>query len=242
MILFIKILIAHFLADFAFLPDAWNKDIKINKHRSAKIYCHIVVHLGLMLVLTREINLIVPILIIGALHLIIELYRVEFQQTNNEVKIFIVYQIVHILVIIIILDLFTSFAENFKLSTINSNKLSLLILTLVLLTTVSSKLIKVLILKWSPQTEDSEQDSLKDAGKFIGMLERVFIFGFVITNNIQAVGFLLAAKSVFRFGDMREAKDRKLTEYILIGTLLSFGLAVLIGIMYLKLEKKVNNL
>lgn len=41
---------------------------------------------------------------------------------------------------------------------------------------------------------------------------------------MEAVGFLLAAKSVFRFGDLRDDQDRKRTEYVLIGTLLSFGL------------------
>jgi hypothetical protein len=45
----------------------------------------------------------------------------------------------------------------------------------------------------------------------------------------------LAAKSVFRFGDLKESKDRKLTEYILIGTLLSFGIAIASGIVALKL-------
>jgi len=39
----------------------------------------------------------------------------------------------------------------------------------------------------------------------------------------------LAAKSIFRFGDLKEAKDRKLTEYVLVGTLLSFGIALLVG-------------
>ena len=48
----------------------------------------------------------------------------------------------------------------------------------------------------------------------------------------EGVGFLIAAKSVFRFGDLSKAKDRKLTEYILIGTLLSFGLAILFGLCY----------
>jgi hypothetical protein len=67
------------------------------------------------------------------------------------------------------------------------------------------------------------------------MLERLFVFTFVITGNWEAIGFLLAAKSVFRFGDLKESKDRKLTEYILIGTLLSFGIAILIGVMTLKL-------
>ena len=46
-----------------------------------------------------------------------------------------------------------------------------------------------------------------------------------------AVGFLLAAKSIFRFGDLKEAHDIKLTEYVLIGTLLSFGIAIITALM-----------
>ena len=60
----------------------------------------------------------------------------------------------------------------------------------------------------------------------------LFVFIFVITNHWEAIGFLLAAKSVFRFGDLSSSKDRKLTEYILIGTLLSFGIAIATGIFY----------
>jgi hypothetical protein len=73
---------------------------------------------------------------------------------------------------------------------------------------------------------------LQSAGQYIGIFERLLVFVFMITNEWQAVGFLLAAKSVFRFGNLQEAKDRKLTEYILIGTLLSFGIAILTGMGY----------
>lgn len=59
------------------------------------------------------------------------------------------------------------------------------------------------------------------------MLERLLILLFVLIGQWAGVGFLLAAKSIFRFGDLNEAQDRKLTEYIMIGTLLSFGIAML---------------
>lgn len=80
--------------------------------------------------------------------------------------------------------------------------------------------------------EDNADDSLKSAGKYIGVLERIFVFGFIILNQWSAIGVLIAAKSVFRFGDLSRAKDRKLTEYMLIGSLLSFGLAIVIGLLY----------
>ena len=93
----------------------------------------------------------------------------------------------------------------------------------------------VLLYKWSSEIIDGENQSLANAGKFIGILERILVFVFIITDHWEAVGFLITAKSVFRFGDLKESKDRKLTEYILIGTLLSFGFAILtsLGFQYL---------
>ena len=86
--------------------------------------------------------------------------------------------------------------------------------------------------KWTPFTNASDSDSLAEAGKYIGILERLFVFAFIISGRWEAIGFLVAAKSVFRFGDLRQSKDRKLTEYILIGTLLSFGISILCGLIY----------
>jgi hypothetical protein len=42
-----------------------------------------------------------------------------------------------------------------------------------------------------------------------GYLERLFVFVFILTDHWEGVGFLIAAKSVFRFGDLKESKDRK---------------------------------
>ena len=40
---------------------------------------------------------------------------------------------------------------------------------------------------------------------------------------------LLPAKSVFRFGDLNRTKDIKVAEYVLIGTFVSFTIAIVIG-------------
>jgi hypothetical protein len=93
---------------------------------------------------------------------------------------------------------------------------------------------KMVMSRWK-LNEDDQDDSLNDAGKYIGILERLFVFGFILMSQWGAIGFLLTAKSVFRFGDLSKAKDRKLTEYILIGTLLSFGIAILIGLLCVSL-------
>jgi hypothetical protein len=71
-------------------------------------------------------------------------------------------------------------------------------------------------------------EGLKEGGKMIGWLERLLIFVFVLTGQYAGVGFLIAAKSVFRFGELKESENRKEAEYIIIGTFISFlfGLAV----------------
>ncbi|MGD9200946.1 MAG: DUF3307 domain-containing protein, partial [Chitinispirillia bacterium] len=71
---------------------------------------------------------------------------------------------------------------------------------------------------------------LEDAGKWIGIIERVLIFTFIIVNQLNVIGFLIAAKSVFRFGDLKDSTDQKKTEYIIIGTFLSFTIAICIGL------------
>ncbi len=71
---------------------------------------------------------------------------------------------------------------------------------------------------------------LEDAGCWIGYIERLLILTFVLTNHFEAVGFLLAAKSVFRFGELKQAKEIKVTEYVLIGTFASFTIALLVGL------------
>ena len=63
---------------------------------------------------------------------------------------------------------------------------------------------------------------LQHGGRLIGWLERALIFLLVTNGAMAGVGFLAAAKSVFRFGELTDPRQRKEAEYILIGTLLSF--------------------
>ncbi len=81
--------------------------------------------------------------------------------------------------------------------------------------------------KWMP--EGAYAPGLPNAGKWIGYLERVLILTFIFTDNVEGIGFLLAAKSVFRFGELSRARDVKITEYVVIGTFASFTIAILLG-------------
>jgi hypothetical protein len=52
---------------------------------------------------------------------------------------------------------------------------------------------------------------------------------FVLIGHPESIGFLIAAKSIFRFGEIKESKHRMDAEYIIIGTLMSFGYGILIA-------------
>lgn len=67
---------------------------------------------------------------------------------------------------------------------------------------------------------------LEGGGQAIGYAERLLIYVFVLADAPTAIGFLVTAKSIFRFGDVTGKDKRKLAEYIIIGTLTSFAYAV----------------
>jgi len=82
------------------------------------------------------------------------------------------------------------------------------------------------------ESDIEKEKGLKNAGTYIGWLERFLIVTFVWAGEISAIGFIIAAKSVFRFGEIKDRENRKLAEYILIGTLASFSLALAVAYLF----------
>ena len=107
-----------------------------------------------------------------------------------------------------------------------------LVLAIVFVTTPSAIIMGKLLEGMSNQI-NTDHKSLPNAGKYIGIIERLFVLTFIILGRWEAIGLLITAKSVFRFNDLKESNSRKLTEYILIGTSVSFGLAILTGLLYI---------
>ncbi|KLT70139.1 MULTISPECIES: DUF3307 domain-containing protein [Flavobacterium] len=229
MLLFIKLLLAHLLGDFIGQPNSWVADKEAKKHKSIYLYLHILLHGVLTAILVGEIQFIPYAVFITISHGIIDLIKLHFQKNKTKRTWFIVDQILHVLVLIGVVFLYQN--KSIDISWFG-NQFWILITGILLVTKPTSIFIKIIISIWSPESSNAHSDnSLAKAGNYIGILERLFVFCFILTGHFEAIGFLLAAKSVFRFGDLKEAKDRKLTEYVLIGTLLSFGTAILTGLI-----------
>lgn len=68
---------------------------------------------------------------------------------------------------------------------------------------------------------------LPNGGRTIGTLERGLIFLLILTGQAQSIGFLIAAKSVLRFGSI--SNEKEVSEYVIIGTLASFSWAIAVA-------------
>ncbi|SFH96018.1 DUF3307 domain-containing protein [Halpernia frigidisoli] len=228
--IFLKLILAHLFGDFLFQPDKWVLDKEQKKIKSKYLYFHILLHVFLVFIFLWDLSLWYIPLIIGVSHYLIDISKLYFQSKKTKRWLFFIDQFLHLSVIIVISTYFKEIDFNF----LNNPIFLKYLVAAVFLTVPTSIFIKNLLAAWSPiviEHSKIQTDSLVNAGKYIGILERLLVFTFIIINHWEGVGFMIAAKSVFRFSDLAEAKQRKLTEYVLIGTLLSFGIAVITGII-----------
>lgn len=238
MLLLSKLLLAHLLGDFILQPKSWVEQKEIKKLKAWQLYAHVLIHWILILLFTWNVNFLVYGLIIMLSHGIIDALKLYLQKTDTRRTWFLADQVLHIVAIVIAWYLFEKPTLNVVL--LDQPKFIYLVTAVTFITFPASIVIKNIISKWTPKQPAASAskldiDSLQDAGKFIGILERLFVFTFILTNNWSSIGFLIAAKSVLRFGDLKAPNELKLTEYVLIGTLLSFGIATGTGLLYLLL-------
>lgn len=234
MIVIIKLILAHFIGDFILQPKKWVKEKEIHKAKSLKLYLHGLIHGALVLLILWDLNYWLLALLLMTSHVIIDSLKLYVQKERNRSNWFLIDQGLHIISIFGLWVIFFAPALQF-VSWVENTNIWVYATAVVFLTVVSGILIKELMHNWTKTLNESNENSLSNAGKYIGMLERVLVFIFVVTGHWEGIGFLVAAKSVFRFGDLRESKNRKLTEYILIGTLLSFAIALLTGLFVLEI-------
>ncbi|QIL41988.1 DUF3307 domain-containing protein [Pedobacter sp. HDW13] len=225
----IKLIIAHLIGDFFLQPASWVEEKEIKKLKSAKLYLHVAIHIALIFLIFLSFAVWKVALLVGVIHFTIDALKLLFQTKKNARLLFFIDQVLHLTSIVAVWHLF--YKGSLDISYLNETKTWIIISGALFLTMPTSIIMRVIIARWIPDNQPDSPKSLQNAGKYIGILERVLIFVFILTKHFEAVGFLLAAKSIFRFGDLKEAHDLKLTEYVLIGTLLSFGIAIVTAML-----------
>lgn len=237
--LLIRLIAAHAISDFILQPSKWVDHRKEKKIKSEYLYIHTLIT-GLLawLALGSWAPIWIPF-VIALSHYAIDLIKSYIKKEN--VALFFFDQGLHIIIIIVCWFIYTKQFHTLSTNLVFqfSNTKNWLMLTAYILVTVpASVMVTKLTEHWSNALngdQNENDDSLKDGGKWIGIIERILVLAFTLAGKFEAIGFLLAAKSVFRFGDLNNPGDRMRTEYILIGTLLSFSISVLTGLLIVKL-------
>jgi phosphate/sulfate permease len=229
-------IIAHLLADYTFQSHDMAKDKLESGFQSKKLKWHILIVFILSWILSFQWGFVVASALIASLHWVIDgLKKILASKTQLAKYAFFIDQTLHLLVIIGSVFLFVHFFDVQPIIQLPINTHELLIFLGFLLCTKPANIFIGEVLRvYNIQFSDS--DSIQNAGKLIGNCERIISLALILNGQFEAVGFILAGKSILRYKESETPK----TEYVLIGTLLSFGIAIIIGIAIPFLNKYLS--
>ena len=236
-LLLVALIIGHLLADFYWQPMSWVNDRNTRHFKASKLYFHVLVHgVTSALIITlweytfgwQQLSSV----LIATASIMLSHYFIDIAKSysNKGVVPFLLDQIAHILVIIALSIWLTD--NNSFMAAINNMltdpKILWVVCGYLIILSPSAVFIRMMLERLT--SNFSNTGSLPLAGQSIGMLERVLMLSFILLDQFAGLGFLLAAKSVFRFGDLSASKDKKLTEYVMLGTLLSVSVTLFVGL------------
>lgn len=224
--IFVKLLIAHLLGDFILPPWKSMKEKGRPVVASRRLWLHAFVHLVLAAAALAGSDFWYLAFVVSLSHFAGDAIRYYWQSKYPLASLF-VDQLFHVVVILMVWAVNTQVQPFMFAITVPFIELA----GLLFVTKPTAVIVQAFLSRWPPAKEIEKNKGLVNAGQWIGILERILIFVFVVAGQWEAVGFLLAAKSVFRFGDLKNSKEVHLTEYILMGTLLSFTIAIFTGLI-----------
>ena len=221
-------LLAHVIGDFYLQNDKLCAHKEEKKFKSWLLYVHSLIIGGLSWIVVPTCDFGFYALAIALSHLVIDVIKTY---SPKGLWNFVIDQIAHLLILVFVALSFETTTE-LPIQSVDCNgsfSIPLFVLAILLCIKPANILIKSVLKKYQiGETQSCE--NIKNAGALIGNLERILTVVFVIIGQYEAIGFIIAAKSILRFKDTDTAK----TEYVLAGTFLSFGIALLCGLMVAK--------
>ena len=233
LILLLRLLIAHILTDFFFQRTKWIKN-KRNGLRSSYLYIHALISGVLTYLLMAQWTVWQLPVFILLTHFIIDWWK---SNRRDNLRYFLIDQFLHLLMIFIGWGWYIHFEVSHAihwLGSLHSLSFWVIVSSYLLVGRPVGFLIDKATDRWQKELDETPTDlkGLTKAGKWIGYLERIIILTFFLIGQYSAVGFLIAAKSIFRISRQGDNKFfLKQAEYILIGTFMSFFIAVVIGLL-----------
>lgn len=221
----IPLVTAHLLGDFVLQT---REDVAY-KHRPLVLLKHAVIVAAVSYVLLGVPGAWIAVTAVFVSHLGIDYVKVR--TGRDDLRAFAVDQAAHLLALALIAVFAASDpSASFWLVYAGSDYYALLVLAAGIIATIPmgailvGKAVAPFLAKLERVREDAPTapHGFEEGGRLIGQLERALILLFVLLNQITAIGFLIAAKSILRFGEVKDRANRMEAEYIIIGTLVSF--------------------
>jgi len=223
-VVLIQLIIAHIVGDFMLQTNVMAHEKKWNNLHMAT---HILIISIITLLFTRAWLLS---LVVSVLHYAIDSIKPLLKTKKSfNTAVFIIDQLAHFLVIIIAWVLFCQIGivAFKKLLLCVSNYNFILILSGYLLLIYPAGYLIGLVTKKQDKNAANEQD-IDSGGRLIGIFERIIILTLVFLHQYEAIGFLITGKSIIRFADKNSTLK---SEYVLIGTMMSYAIAILMGVI-----------
>lgn len=232
-LILIQLVLAHLLTDFVLQPTSWIQHKRKYKGKSYFLIIHALLAGLFTLLFLQRLDLWYIALFISVTHYFIDWWKLR--QSSDNLTYFLLDQLFHLIIIAIawlyITNLFTAVIPAVQ-GLLNSPTFLLITGAYLIAIFPAGFLIGKATVRWQNEIEVTyKKNSLEAAGRYIGIFERILVLTFILTNNFSAIGFLIAAKSILRFSDKSESGARKQTEYVLIGTLMSFAFTILLGLL-----------
>lgn len=218
---FAALFFAHVLADFVFQTN-WIAGAKAARHPGAMI-----LHVGTVAIASALAlgaptqDALMAVAVLTGLHLAIDIAKTFAPPGLGP---FLTDQALHLVTITAVAAWIPGlWAQGYWSGQAWLPGLMVLVAGAVLATRAGGFALAMLMQPWA----DVRLDGLPGGGRIIGYLERGMIFVLILTGQAGGIGFLIAAKSVLRFGAVKE--EARLGEYVIVGTLASFGWAIVMA-------------
>lgn len=233
MLLVYQWIFMHLLADFVLQNRKMVQHKKRFKYQSWVLVVHCLIHAALIYLVSPDKTIWAIPLIIFITHYAIDTWKVY---RKDNLLYFSLDQLAHIAVLLVTWSIFYQPAgwwQQYYNQVLHARQGWLIAAGYVIIIFPLSYVLGYATQRWRQQAEEDftrSAISLSEAGRWIGIFERVLVFTFVLINHFEGIGFLITAKSILRFNDIKGHNVRKEAEYVLIGTLMSFSASILTGL------------
>ncbi|MBQ3945795.1 MAG: DUF3307 domain-containing protein [Alphaproteobacteria bacterium] len=231
------LLLSHIISDFYCQTD------ESCKKKREWHCCEWIIHGGCVLGLSflailaphHWVGALVTALVVMAIHLLIDVIKVKYEisrqgEKRDSIWPFVIDQVLHLIVIFVTTVILFNVLQDYHCwMEIIDTGILLIILVFLAVAKPANTFIRICLKSAKINIGDEPaNDDTFHSGRIIGTCERFLIVLFVILTQYEAIGFLVAAKSILRFSS---AQENNKSEYVVAGTLLSIAIALVLGLI-----------